>query len=147
LLLYEIDISDEGGDDEVKIIESEESNTRLDTLGEEDMDMEEEEEQQQQTVQNGSSEPQADTFGDVFGDHSEQENGVNKETDVTKDGANENRSCISGTSTDVFCRCRVEGLVDSWTNHLSFLDVYFLHCITCCGQCFPSEISHYTNAS
>jgi hypothetical protein len=114
LLLYEIDISDEGGDDEVKIIESEESNTRLDTLGEEDMDMEEEEEQQQQTVQNGSSESQA---GDVSGNHSEQENCVNKERDVTKDGANENRSCISGTSTvltfSVSAGYKV--LNDSWT--------------------------------
>jgi hypothetical protein len=103
--LHDIDISDEGGDDEVKIIESEESNTRLDTLGEEDMDMEEEEEQQQQTVQNGTSEPQA-------GDHSEQESGVNKERDVTKNGEDVDRSCISGTSTNVFCRCRVEGLHD-----------------------------------
>ncbi len=111
-MLHDIEISDEGGDDEVKIIESEESNTRLDTLGEEDMDMEEEEEPQQQTVQNGSSEPQADTFGDVAGDHSEQESGVNKKRDVTKDGANGDRSCISGTSTNVFCRCRVEGLND-----------------------------------
>ena len=91
MLLHDIEISDEGGDDEVKIIESEESNTRPDTtLGEEDMDMEEEEEQQQQTVQNGSSEPQA-------GDHSEQENGVIKEGDVPKNGANEDRSCVSGT--------------------------------------------------
>jgi hypothetical protein len=108
--LYYTEISDEGGDDEVKIIESEESNTRLDTLGEEDMDMEEEEEQQQQTVQNGISESQA---GDGAGVHSEQESCV-KERDVTKDGVNGDRSCISGTgtSTDVFCRCRVEGLND-----------------------------------
>jgi uncharacterized sporulation protein YeaH/YhbH (DUF444 family) len=97
VLLHDIEISDEGGDDEVKIIESEESNTRLDTLGEEDMDMEEEEEQQQQTVQNGSSESQA---GDVSENHSEQESGVDKEGDVTKNGANGDRSCISGTSTE-----------------------------------------------
>jgi hypothetical protein len=111
-LLHDIEISDEGGDDEVKIIESEESNTRLDTLGEEDMDMGEEEEQQQRTVQNGSSEPQGDTSVDGVGNHSEQENGVHKERDVTKDGANGDRSCISGTSTNVFCRGRVEGLND-----------------------------------
>ncbi len=109
MLLYETDVSDEGGDDEVKIIESEESNTRPDTLGEEDMDMEEEEEQQQQTVQNGRSESQA---GDGAGDHSEQENYVDKERDVTKNGASGDRSCISGTSANVFCRCRVEGLND-----------------------------------
>ncbi len=95
-----LETSDEG-DDEVKILETESKlEQRLESLGEEDMDMvEEEEELLTEILENGTSEPKACEPGDV----EEGDDGASSGTDdggggdgVDKKHEEENHSRISG---------------------------------------------------